>query len=51
MPSLCEDDFSPYENSLKHMHKDDQLIFFSILMLNAPLKKPFIADHGEKTRT
>ena len=47
MPSLCEGDFSPYENSLKHVHKDDQLTFCSILMLNTALKTPFIADHAE----
>ena len=33
-PSLCKGVFSPYENSLKHIHEDDQLTFCSILMLN-----------------
>ena len=50
MPSLCQDDFFPYENSLKHIHEDDQLTFYSILMLNTALKIPFIVDRAETSK-
>ena len=45
--SLCQDDFFPYENPLKHIHQDDQLTFCSILMLNTVLKTPFTTARAE----
>ena len=48
---ICQDDFLPYENSLKLIYKDDQLTLCSILMLNTALKIPFIVDHAEETCT
>ena len=47
MASHSQDDFSQYENPVKRIHEDDQLRFYSILMLNTALQTPLIADHAE----